>query len=264
MRKFLFIGVGGSGGKTLRFLKDSIERRLQQAGYHGAFPDAWQFIQLDLPPTDDAAEGRIPKAIGASYRGLAPIGVNYETHRSQLAGLGDGDVIDDLSSWWPDPSSAPKNVWFGAGQYRAVGRLVVLNRLSQLAEAVSSSVTAMETENSNQKLAAACAALGFPITGDPAPPLAFVMGSMAGGTGSGAILDVCDTLRILGRNQRSFLTMPFAVLYTAEIFAGLSKAGAVPGVEPNSLALCRRCPLSTRTGGLSSLRTTSMPAKRQS
>lgn len=237
MRKFLFIGVGGSGGKTLRFLKDSIEKRLQQAGYHGAFPEAWQFIQLDLPPNDDAPPGGpIPKSLTASYKGLAPTGVTYDNHRTQLAGLGDGAVIDDLVNWWPDPLSAPKNVWFGAGQYRAVGRLVVLNRLSQLGDAIDASVTAMETEVATQRLTEASAALGFPVSGDLDVPLAIVVGSMAGGTGSGAILDVCDMLRIAGRQHRTFLTMPFAVLYTAEIFAGLSKGGSVPGVEPNSLA----------------------------
>lgn len=236
MRKFLFIGVGGSGGKTLRFLKDSIEKRLAQSGYHGAFPEAWQFIQLDLPPNDDAPAGPIPKSLTASYKGLAPTGVTYDNHRTQLGSLGDGAVIDDLSTWWPDPLTAPKNVWFGAGQYRAVGRLVVLNRLSQLAEAIEASVTAMETEVANQRLTEASAALGFPISGDLDEPLAIVIGSMAGGTGSGAILDVCDMLRIAGRQHRPFLTMPFSVLYTAEIFAGLSKGGSVPGVEPNSLA----------------------------
>ncbi len=237
MRKFLFIGVGGSGGKTLRFLKDSIEKRLQQAGYHGAFPEAWQFIQLDLPPNDDApAGGPIPKSLTASYKGLAPTGVSYDNHRTQLAGLGDGAVIDDLVNWWPDPLTAPKNVWFGAGQYRAVGRLVVLNRLSQLGDAIDASVTAMETEVATQRLTEASSALGFPVTGGLDEPLAIVVGSMAGGTGSGAILDVCDMLRIAGRQHRTFLTMPFAVLYTADIFAGLSKGGSVPGVEPNSLA----------------------------
>jgi len=237
MRKFLFIGVGGSGGKTLRFLKDSIEKRLVQAGYHGAFPEAWQFIQLDLPPNDDSpAGGPIPKSLSASYKGLAPTGVTFDNHRTQLGGLGDGAVIDDLATWWPDPLTAPKNVWFGAGQYRAVGRLVVLNRLPQLADAIKTSVTAMETVVANQRLTEACTALGFPISGDLDEPLAIVIGSMAGGTGSGAILDVCDMLRISGRHGKPFLTMPFAVLYTSEIFAGLAKGGAVPGVEPNSLA----------------------------
>ena len=236
MRKFLFIGVGGSGGKTLRFLKDSIEKRLHQAGYHGAFPEAWQFIQVDLPPNDDAPAGPIPRSLTASYKGLAPTGVTYDDHRIQLAGLGDGAVIDDLSNWWPDPQTAPRNVWFGAGQYRAVGRLVVLNRLQALGDAITASVTAMETEVANQRLAEASAALGFPISGDLDESLAIVVGSMAGGTGSGAILDVCDMLRIAGRQHRTFLTMPFAVLYTAEIFAGLEKGGSVPGVEPNSLA----------------------------
>ena len=66
MRKFLFVGVGGSGGKTLRFIKSVLRSRLAEAGYTGPLPDAWQFVQIDLPPGDDTAVGVVPETLGAS------------------------------------------------------------------------------------------------------------------------------------------------------------------------------------------------------
>lgn len=235
MRKFLFIGVGGSGGGTLRFLRKSIADRLAVAGYDGPFPEAWQFIQLDLPPNDDKLGGRLPATLGSAYRGIAPIGVDYDQHRRGVAGRGGGAPMENLSTWWPDPNSAPRHVWFGAGQFRAVGRVVTLNNLNQIHDAIAASVNAMNMDSSVTQLREAAACLGFDTGRDEDEPIALVMGSMAGGTGAGAILDVCDTLRIMGKQGQTFLRIPFAVLYTAAVFGNLDTS-VVPGVEPNTLA----------------------------
>ena len=40
LRPFLFIGVGGSGGKTLWTLRDELRNRLDEAGYTGDIPAA--------------------------------------------------------------------------------------------------------------------------------------------------------------------------------------------------------------------------------
>jgi hypothetical protein len=235
MRKFLFVGVGGSGGKTLRFIKSVLRSRLAEAGYTGPLPGAWQFVQIDLPPGDDTAVGVVPETLGASYKGIAPAGVNYEHHLKQVAGLGDSSLLDDLATWWPDPSDAPKQPWFGAGQYRAVGRLVTLNRLAEIRAAIDSSVTAMELGSATKNFDEIAGALGFEVGAALDEPIAIVIGSMAGGTGAGALLDVCDLLRISGHHGKPFLQMPFGVLYTAAIFGG-NGDGAMAGIEPNSLA----------------------------
>ena len=235
MRKFLFVGVGGSGGKTLRFIKSVLRSRLAEAGYTGPLPDAWQFVQIDLPPGDDAAVGVIPEMLGAAYKGIAPAGVNYEHHLKQVAGRGDSSLLDDLATWWPDPSDAPKQPWFGAGQYRAVGRLITLNRLSEIRAAIDSAVTAMELDSATRNFDEIAGTLGFEVGAALNEPIAIVIGSMAGGTGAGALLDVCDLLRISGHHGKPFLQMPFGVLYTAAIFGG-NHDGSMPGIEPNSLA----------------------------
>lgn len=235
MRKFLLIGVGGSGGATLRFIRNAISTRLDQAGYDGVFPEAWQFIQVDLPPNDDKQGGRIPASLGAAYHGIAPVGVSYDQHRRQLASRGDGAPLENLTTWWPDPNDAPKHPWHGAGQYRAVGRVVTLNRLGEIHRAVEGALASMGRDVAVTQLRDAGAKLGFDSTRQEDQPIVLVIGSMAGGTGAGAILDVCDLLRIMGAQGEAFLRAPFAVLYTAAVFANLDRA-VVPGVEPNSLA----------------------------
>jgi hypothetical protein len=212
-----------------------LRSRLAEAGYSGPLPDAWQFVQIDLPPGDDAAVGVIPETLGAAYRGIAPAGVNYEHHLRQVAARGDSSLLDDLATWWPDPSEAPKQPWFGAGQYRAVGRLIALNRLSEIRAAIDGAVTAMELDSATRNFDEIAGVLGFEVGAALKEPIAIVIGSMAGGTGAGALLDVCDLLRISGHHGKPFLQMPFGVLYTAAIFGG-NDDGSMPGIEPNSLA----------------------------
>jgi len=43
----LIIGLGGSGGKTIRSMKQALNRKLESVRYEGGLPDAWQFLQID-------------------------------------------------------------------------------------------------------------------------------------------------------------------------------------------------------------------------
>jgi len=56
---FLFVGVGGSGQKTLRAIKAELHRTLMAKkegkdflGRYG-FPSAWQFLSVDTPYVQD-------------------------------------------------------------------------------------------------------------------------------------------------------------------------------------------------------------------
>ena len=51
LSKFLFVGLGGSGGKTLQFLHQNLELRLK--AIDKKMPKAWQFLWLDVPTTPD-------------------------------------------------------------------------------------------------------------------------------------------------------------------------------------------------------------------
>ena len=60
LQKFLFIGVGGSGGKTLRVLRHELGIRLREVGYGGPIPQAWQFLHVDVPVKPDGNDPRLP------------------------------------------------------------------------------------------------------------------------------------------------------------------------------------------------------------
>lgn len=60
LRPFLLIGVGGSGGKTLRVVRDDLTRRLAQAGWEGDLPQAWQFVHIDVPTHADGDDRDLP------------------------------------------------------------------------------------------------------------------------------------------------------------------------------------------------------------
>jgi hypothetical protein len=77
----LIIGVGGSGGKTLRSMKQAIERRLETARYQGGIPSCWQFLQIDT--TYDGQEFPPPM--------LDP----YEEFKSVIA---DGDDYQNIKN----------------------------------------------------------------------------------------------------------------------------------------------------------------------
>ncbi len=62
MQPYMFIGVGGSGGKTLRYIWRELERQLDAAGWDKPhLPSCVGFLHIDLPHTyDGGGEADIP------------------------------------------------------------------------------------------------------------------------------------------------------------------------------------------------------------
>jgi hypothetical protein len=47
--KFLFVGLGGSGGSTLGHLKQELFGWLKEHGAEPKIPSGWQFLHIDTP-----------------------------------------------------------------------------------------------------------------------------------------------------------------------------------------------------------------------
>ena len=60
LRPFLLVGVGGSGGKTLRAIRQGLKAKLQQEGWDEGIPEAWQFLHVDSPSSQDGLEFPAP------------------------------------------------------------------------------------------------------------------------------------------------------------------------------------------------------------
>ena len=133
---FLIIGVGGSGGKTIRAMRQTLQRRLRAKGWKGEFPEAWQFLEIDTISTQGGGNFVAPLLPANQFLGLVPQGVEYAGLRNQvMQRLPQGQQNLALGGWLPEDSPVP--IQRGAGQYRTLGRAVVASQLSQLQQALN-------------------------------------------------------------------------------------------------------------------------------
>lgn len=233
LRPFLLIGVGGSGGKTLRVVRDELSRRLEQTGWEGELPQAWQFLHVDVPTHADGNDPDLPPHLPpGDYRGLVKVGITYSNIDAALAGRGRTANADAMATWRPDPNKVNIPVHHGAGQYRTLGRVITLAGLEGVREAVVKARRGLTGADVVGHLQEATRRLG----GEPGPttpsPVVVVVSSIAGGSGAGAVIDVCDTVRALGDPWASEIV---GILYAPDVFDDL-KPEHRRGVRPNSLA----------------------------
>ncbi len=232
--KFLFIGLGGSGGKTLRFLKDQIRRWMHEHGIEGDVPAGWQFLHIDVQPRPDGDEinDRVPHLAGDEYLGLVPTGVTFGAVQGQLDSAASRRA--ELRTWRVDPTGLKIPIEDGAGQYRAIGHTIgtlYVNDLKAGIEAKYNGLNSAKAANElNSAYAHARGTATFPPGGTRT--YVFVISSLAGGTGAGLLSTVCDLVRSMDTAVGSNI---FGILYTSEVFNVLKPASRA-GVHGNGLA----------------------------
>lgn len=235
LRPFLIVGVGGSGGKTLRGLRHSLTLRLQQAGWEGGIPTAWQLLHIDTPLAQDGADYALPFMPPGDYRGLAASGAGYDTVFSTIA---EGkripnSVIDDVKRLLPDPKRVPVDVTKGAGQYRAVGRAVALSKLDAIAKTASEAINKMSDSSSVAQLQSLGELLRAKNEGGVTPnPTVIIVSSIAGGSGAGQYLDVIEAIKSSAKSQ-PWAYQFFSILYAPDVFDQIKGSA---GIASNALA----------------------------
>ncbi|HEX2577108.1 MAG TPA: tubulin-like doman-containing protein [Aquihabitans sp.] len=236
LRPIIFVGCGGSGGKTLRVARRAILRRLERVGWTGGMPAAWQFLHIDVPAGQEGSVDDFgPYLPAQSYMSLVEQGTEYsgvdqELIRKIEAGAGDGNAeLHELLGWRPNPRDIHVPIEKGAGQYRAVGRIISINSARAIGNAVRSLVNAVNTNVAQEQLRQVSEKLQFG-QGNLDSPLIILVSSLAGGTGAGCFMDVADIIRAEG-GVAGDDTM--AVLYTSDVFRDVQ---GVEGVHGNSLA----------------------------
>jgi hypothetical protein len=239
LHPFLFIGLGGSGGKTLRTLHADLEHRLAEVGYEGRWPSCWQFLHIDVPTVADGSEPDLPSQLDErDYVGLVRRMIDYRTTDDALISGGQAGqaVLGNLLGWRPEPSKVTVPIERGAGQFRVLGRAITLANLDTVADAVRRSIGALHGPQMVEDLGAVSRAFGAEIIDTPPGPEVVLVTSLAGGSGSGAFLDVCDVLRAVGGG--GFADESFALLYAPDVFGHLPPESR-KGVQANALAaLC--------------------------
>ncbi len=236
MHRYLVVGCGGSGGATLRFLMDQLKADLAANGVP-ALPAAWQFVHLDVPIAPDSGPGLLGSVRdqGGTYTSLSRTGANYTAFSAAVDGrFRRKSACNALASWWPDPSQVSVPIQSGAGQFRAVGRVLTLaaasTEIKPALDAAWTRLQAAEVNREMQSIVGRAPGLG---DADPAsPPVILVVSSMAGGSGASMVLDVARLLSMIEGVDPGLIAM---FLYSPDVFLGLDKSHRT-GVEANGAA----------------------------
>lgn len=231
LKKFLIIGLGGSGGKTLRYLKQNLQQKLTNTGWTEGIPTGWQLLHIDTPTQQDTPTlpGN-PKLLNPDeYLPLATTGIQLD------------DIIENLQTknqnfdgWYINPHTTNIPITMGAGQYRAVGRTIGLYHTNRIQTQLQNKQKTLTTAGATAQLHRLTTTLhpNQTTTDHNTPPTVIIITSLAGGTGSGLLTDICDLLRT---NGEPWLDESIGILYSADIFTELSTA-ATAGIQPNTAA----------------------------
>ena len=219
LRKFLFVGIGGSGGKTIRALKKTLEQRLEQAGWEKGIPAGWQFLQIDT--VYDGQDFPAPMLPLNEFCGMVAPGQTYsqivESLERRFADAASRQ--DALAGWLVPQANVP--IHSGAGMIRAIGRSISAANTSHMHDALRDAASRLQGNDS--ALGELYTVLTQRKPGKPQPPQAVVISSIAGGSGAGMLMDVMDALRAADPNQ-AWLSEPLAFLYTPEVFDSIPES----------------------------------------
>lgn len=251
MRKFLIIGLGGSGGKTLGFLMDELKFSLGPEWQGRPLPKCWQFVHIDVPTQADSMGKALASPVrdqGGTYVGLADSGSKYTAIDSVVVNRLKSTVPPTqthLARWRPDANSAAAvDVKGGAGASRAIGRIVTLSQSAKIMSEITKVILELNSSQSTADLAALSSS-SFSSSSSSDTPIVLIVSSMAGGSGASMVLDIADLLRGLSSQQGFNGDYSSAFLYTAEVFGAISAnsaAGTLATISELQSAMLHRVP----------------------
>ncbi len=232
LQPFLLVGVGGSGGKTLRALRHSLELRLQQEDWHEGWPNAWQMLHVDSPVTQDGASFPAAFLPSENYFPLVAPGTHYkQAHQRVLANLPQ-ELIPDIERSLPSDQEVNVDITIGAGKFRGVGRTLVLARMKELTERLTESFAKMTSDGAISQLDSLGRKMGAkPAQGQSARPIIIVISSIAGGSGAGQYIDVAEAIKFAKHNDPAVNSI-FSILYAPDVFKSV---GNTDVIAPNAL-----------------------------
>ncbi len=235
IRPFLLVGIGGSGGKTLRALRVALERKLTETpGWDGGWPDAWQMIHFDTPVAQDGPEFPAPFLEDSMYKSMVPQNVPYESLVAGMVGQPHSNIKlskDDMgkyAGWIPNPAAVVVPIEQGAGQFRGIGKTLTVAQLDNVQNSVRAALAKIGT--SGGELSRLASLMGAK-SGNLDAPAVIVVSSIAGGSGAGAFIDVIEAIKSAD-SSKTWLQRVIAWLYTPEVFASIE---GNDGTAPNAL-----------------------------
>jgi len=211
-RPTVVIGLGGTGYGALLKLK----KRFVDA--YGSVPPIIRFLSID---TTENAEGT-SRPQEATPDGQLDHNELFVLQVGNPAALVNG-TNEHIDEWWP-PEIPTQSIIAGAGQVRARGRLALFARAADVYSRIRRAVDDVRNIRNQKQMYAD----QFQVS-NRAGVEVHIVGSLAGGTGSGTFLDVAFMARdIVGSDEQSNFT---GVLLLPGIF---TRYAGVALVKPNA------------------------------
>ena len=202
---------------AVRYARDYVAKKLEQSGWVNGFPSAWNFIAIDS--NTHLKDDVLPLLPFNDYLSITHPFNTYQQLNSAIEARfqtsNDPQALAALQGWRPNPSQVVVPLPMSAGQLRAVGRtagiLALQDSVQKRIEHAFSQCVAGGPE-----LAEVSRHLGVNVPpGIPVPdPVIIIVGSIAGGTGSGLMLDVADLVKCTDHKGQ----FPVLVGFTPDIF----------------------------------------------
>ena len=229
----LFIGVGGSGGNTVRAIRENLWRELVNRGWTGDFPDCWQTLWIDTISVQDKGGFAAAALPGTSYLGLVPdtLGGYNEVKTMIVNQTPQIKQQKVLAGWMPE--SCPVPIAKGAGQFRGIGRTIGVSQFEATKNFLQTAISKLNSTKASTDLSAVSQLLGMPVSGGSAKPTAFVISSMAGGSGSGLYQDVAHMIKLL---DSSYDDYTHVMLYGVDVFELSIRQDMLKSTAGNTLA----------------------------
>jgi hypothetical protein len=226
LRPLLIIGVGGAGGKTIRAMKQELNRILESSGYTDGIPAAWQFLQIDT--TRDGIDFPAPLLHQDEFHCVVPQGTNYS---DLLGSITHGSSLSEqqrMFAGWVFPAP-PILINTSPRQDRAIGRLAIMATVGKTLQAIQASISKMQSPTAMAELAEVAHLMG--AISPQNQPQAFIVSSLGGGSGSGMFLDVAELLK--RATSANWGHDSISLLYTPEVFKSIVRSGS--SISKNTL-----------------------------
>ncbi len=209
-RPTVVIGLGGTGHSVVLKLK----RHFFDA--YGSVPPIIKFLSLDTTENVEHSE----RARDGSLVTLEPINEQVVLTVANPGALVSG-TNEHINEWWPR-NIPMKAITDGAGQVRARGRLALFAKSKDIFGRIENAIKNVNDRKNDREMYKE----RFQVS-DKGGVEIYIVGSLAGGTGSGMFLDIA----FITRHLLDALSNITGVLVLPHVFSGLA---GTPLVKPNA------------------------------
>ncbi len=232
LQPFILIGVGGSGGKTVRAVRQNLQWKLEQLGW-SHLPKGWQFLHIDAPTSPDGIDFPAPLLPQDDYLSVVPRGLSYrQVHDRAINGLGK-EVAREAMRPLPAPPDVTVPIELGAGALRGIGRTLLVAGLKDVSDRVRGMLSEATGQGADAELAQLTRELGFKVGIPSSTPTIIVISSVAGGSGAGMFIDVSEAIKA-AVGPKDAAHRIFSLLYAPDVFEELGPK-AMAAMVPNSM-----------------------------